>query len=164
MRSVTVSADVSSSVTGRQAVGLSFVLSQIGITYGELNVITVSCGTFNSFASHILLICVVSSQSVMVPCIGGYFLYRTWGPAAGVLNLIMMLKMFISKCLYVLNMIIGTLSTCPNRSAGLGTGVRVKHRRIEVQFQTGAVIFPVSALPRPALGLRSLCCSLNTEA
>jgi hypothetical protein len=61
-------------VAGSQAVRLGFVLSQIGITYGELNVITVSCGAFNSSASHILLICVVSSRSVMLPSIGDYFL------------------------------------------------------------------------------------------
>jgi hypothetical protein len=68
-----------------------------------------------------------------------------------------MLKMFIIKLLlYFLNMIIGALCICPNRSAGLATGLRVKHRGIGVQFQREAVIFVVSISVRPAIGPRSL--------
>jgi hypothetical protein len=93
----------------------------------------VSCGAFNSFVSHILLICVVSSRGVMVPSIGGYFFY-SFKPyselSAGTFLLIMILKMFIIKLLLcILNMIIGALRTCSDRSVGLATGLLVRTPR-----------------------------------
>jgi hypothetical protein len=72
MRPVTVSADDSSSVTGRQAgcrVEFRLIANRNYLRRAECNY-----SVLWYFASHILLICVVSSQSVMVPCIGVFFL------------------------------------------------------------------------------------------